>query len=676
MSTSKDPVAEAIPIDSSEQGDLTDVSSAVILAPKSPNPKITQTKVPHDGHSLVSPIETTEITNITSDSFTEVPNLVEIISKVLATTLHELKAVQVSPHMSVKSTISPASSVSKPVTHVAPVTKVAEGPPSDPSVEASLNFATRKAFHMTKPPSSVPAVVPSTASSESQKCSPPSDMSNNGDSFTDHQSSNEHSVFSRPSGLNDSAQNLAPKSFEPHDQPPSTPYFSPKPMVSFDVAKWTQQIKGVTIDDESYGSIISWYDMIQQGMVIASNKQNVMPELRNLYPTFSFANHILPPSTSSVYKSGYMEYLSMSKALRIHITHPSTIAKCCTVLISTRELHDEENDGFILLLKILGGVFPHLGGPHLDIVGEISSITARKSETFRSLLRQFVSTQKKLRLSGHQIPATALFEKYINIIKSHNQVFSLISPIHRSFHAHLKKHGPDVVYPHYTIKEVHEYLKDSGVDQDSLIGFKPKPHQMVGQAHAARVLPVHPQAHAAKFVDQELQGPQYSLPDPQANAASMALGAVPSKTSSRTRHTPCPVCFQRHPPLHCWARGSEFQPTWLMRNVEKYNALHKNEKVEPSYKDQSPPLRRPTFQAQANKSVTFDPSPRPPTPPLPQVPHEDVSVTPQYVPIPDADSLSSASAEEHHHSVTHPTCNMAKFASDTQVHDDESFLEA
>jgi len=674
MSTSKDPVANPIPLDSAETGAFTDVSSAVVLAPKSPNPKIPATTETHDGHSLVSPIEATEVTNITSDSFTEVPNLVEIISKVLATTLHELKAVQVSPHVSVKSTSSPTSSISKHLCHVPPLTKVAEGPPSDPSVEASLNFAARKAFHMVKPTSDVPTTLPSLGSSEDQKCSQPSDVSNNGDSFTDHQSSNEHSVFSHHSGPDDSAPHLAPKSIEPHTQPSSAPYFSPKPMVSFDVAKWTQQIKGVTIDDESYGSIISWYDMIQQGMIIASNKQNVMPELRNLYPTFSFANHILPPRTSSVYKSGYMEYCSMSKALRVHITHPSTIAKCCTVLISTKELHDEEHDGFVLLLKILGGVFPHLGGPHLDIVGEISSITARKSETFRSLLRKFVSTQKKLRLSGHHVPATALFEKYMNIIKSHNQVFSLISPIHRSFHAHLKKHGPDVVYPHYTIKEVHEYLKDSGVDPDSLIGYKPNQHQLVGQAHAANVLPVLPQAHAAKLVDHEMQGPQYFLPDPQANAASMALGAVPSKSSSRPRHPPCPVCFQRHPPLHCWARGSEYQPTWLMRNVEKYNALHKNEKVEPSYKDQSPPLRRPTFQAQANKSVTFDP--RPPTPPLPHAPQEDVSVTPQYIPIPDSDSLSSTSAEENHHSVTHPTCNMAKFGPDTHVNDDESFLEA
>ena len=671
MSTSKDPPQTTAPPISAEKGDLPESSPKVILAPKSPVPKITMNKEPNDGQSLASPIAQAEITNITSDTFTEVPNLVEIISKVLATTLHELKAIPTSPHVSVASTSSPVVSIPDPSCHVPPVSKVAVGPPSDPSLEASLNFATRKEFHEAKMQSRVPSTVTSTASSTNLKPSNPPALSNH-DTHSTTNHSHEDSVPSSTHSDHDMSDPLlAPKPVEPHYQESGTPFFSPKPMVTFDVAKWTQQIKGVTLDDESYASVISWYDMIQQGMIIASGKRNVMPELRDLTPSFSFADHILPPSTSSVYKSGYMEYLSMSKALRIHMTHPSTISKSCSVLTTTMELHDEENDGFDLLLKVLGGLFPHLGGPHLDIVGEISSLTARKSETFKSLLRKFIATQKKLRLSGHQIPATALFEKYINIIKAHPQVFTLISPIHRSFYEHVKKNGPDAIFHHYTIKEVHEYLKDSGIDPDSLIGYKPSQHQVYGQAHAANMLPVRPQAHAATFLHDEMQGPQYML-QPQAHAASMAL--VPYNPSSRTRHPPCSVCFQRHPPLHCWARGAEHQPTWLIRNVEKYNALHKNEKVEATYKDQPPPLRRPTFQAQANKSVSF--IPRSPTPPLTHPSQDDLSDAPNYISSSELDSDSVSSSTELHHSVTHPTCNMATVNPDLNLNEEESFLEA
>ena len=218
MSTSKDPPQTTVPPISAETGDLPDASSKGVLAPKSPVPKLTMNKDPHDGQSLASPIAQAEITNITSATFTEVPNLVEIISKVLATTLHELKAVHTSPHVSVASTSSPVVSIPDPSCHVPPVSKVAVGPPSDPSLEASLNFTTRKEFHDAKLLSQVPSTVTSHVSTTNLKPSDPPDLSNPDTHSTTNHSHGDSVPSSTHSDHDMSDPLLAPKSVGTHYQ--------------------------------------------------------------------------------------------------------------------------------------------------------------------------------------------------------------------------------------------------------------------------------------------------------------------------------------------------------------------------------------------------------------------------------------------------------------------------
>jgi len=84
------------------------------------------------------------------------------------------------------------------------------------------------------------------------------------------------------------------------------------------------------------------------------------------------------------------------------------------------------------------------------MVKEISSITSSKNETLNSLLYKFF-LERKLYLSGHKIPATALVQRYMSIIQLNIQVFALLSPIYRSFHDHLRHFGPDTTLKQYSI---------------------------------------------------------------------------------------------------------------------------------------------------------------------------------------------------------------------------------
>ena len=572
----------------------------------------------------------------------------------------------------------------------------AKGPPSDPVVFEAQNFAARKSFHFAQPPAYEEAGALDTSglrksthvprASSQRPSSVPDSFSHGPDpSFRSQAFASEHVTNATNSHHLPEEPILAPNMAFMEPQSHSSRKFvppSPKPMISFDVAKWAREIKDVTIKNKSYDDVVAWYDTIQQAMLIATSSGYLMPDIEELTTDFDFAKHILPPQISSVFKAGYDHYVSMAKALRLHITKPETIKESCTNLIVQRDLHKHNKDGFVLLLKILCKVFPHLGGPQINVVKEIGTIRPSKNETFDSLLYKFVVLNRKLQLSGHRLPATLLFEQYLSIIKGNRDVYSLVSPIYRSFYLHVRRYGPDVEFMEYDIPEVHDYLIVSGIDTTSQI-YTPQvpPKPTFAQTHSASLL--IPQANAASYSDfkYEEQGPPEVPFSPQANAAAMALGRQPSPRG-RTRVPPCPVCFQRHPVNHCWVRGPKYQPVWLQRNFAKYKALHKDDdSVEEAYKNQPPPLRHASISAQANKSVCFaqpsynDLRPLPPPPVVP-VNQQDDEHRSLVLHNKSPDETSSFSYQEMHDSVTRPECRMAKDDLPNYFNEEDSFIEA
>jgi len=605
----------------------------------------------------------------------------------------DLSATALAPHVSSQGV--PSGSRPTPL-------HVSRGPPTDLSLEKSSNFALRKAFHGVGGfPPDASFAVPSPAVTHGAKPSPSSSPIRPvlQHSFLDATpkspfSAQAESQFDRPPGPESSINMRVPAGTSPPHDPSQVPPvvtparvlpYSPKPMISFEISKWTKEMKDITVEDESYDALISWYDFIQQAMIIATGRSNIMPELQDLTKLFVFSSHILPHKISSVYKAGLLEYVSMAKALRIHILKPGTISKTCTQLIEKRDLHKNERDGFTLLLTVLGAVFPHLGGPHLDVISEISSI---------QVLHRFMNMERKLTLAGHQVPATALFQRYLSLVKTNQQIFALISPIQRHFHEHLRIYGPDVRFPRYSIPDVHEYIKASGIDTESIImkhtssSFQKK---SFSQAHQANQIIV-PQASAAVYdpsLDVQGPSPPMVLPtyghnacSPQANAAAMAQNHALKPYAGR-RSEPCPVCYQRHPPLRCWARGLSFQPLWLQRNVAKYNALHNSDVIDEQYKNQPPPLRRAQVSAQANKSVSFSnmedvgySTNVSHTPPLLHSPPPPSSSHLSHIPGDDTSLLSRLSDQEYNQSVSNPVCNMAQTQLQVSENDDLSFIEA
>ena len=74
-----------------------------------------------------------------------------------------------------------------------------------------------------------------------------------------------------------------------------------------------------------------------------------------------------------------------------------------------------------------------------------------------------------------------------------------------------------------------------------------------------------------------------------------------------TRRPQCTICHEYHHETKCPHRGPEWKPKWLIQNVTKYNAIHKDQPNK-NLIEADPPLRYPntkTFQSQA-KGVKDD----------------------------------------------------------------------
>ena len=61
------------------------------------------------------------------------------------------------------------------------------------------------------------------------------------------------------------------------------------------------------------------------------------------------------------------------------------------------------------------------------------------------------------------------------------------------------------------------------------------------------------------------------------------------------RRTACTICNESHHETECPHRGAEWRPKWLVQNVTKYNAIHKDQ---PHKKiiEVDPPLRYPNIK--------------------------------------------------------------------------------
>ena len=138
---------------------------------------------------------------------------------------------------------------------------------------------------------------------------------------------------------------------------------------------------------------------------------------------------MVPPKVSASYKLGVTAYITMAKALKKKMMKPSVIHEDCLILRATRDQDVYENDGFKMLLNLLSSILPHLGGNCLGVVTEIIQLGLIQDNTFNTLYLKFYLLSRRLKISGHHVPATSLITRYFHITMGIVELKPLLAPI-------------------------------------------------------------------------------------------------------------------------------------------------------------------------------------------------------------------------------------------------------
>lgn len=84
------------------------------------------------------------------------------------------------------------------------------------------------------------------------------------------------------------------------------------------------------VDSEDTPSISAAYNSIQTGLIEATQRHHIIPDLSQLHAEFNISDYIFPPVHSPVYESSLAVFIFMSRALNKLLVDSKTFNTTCT----------------------------------------------------------------------------------------------------------------------------------------------------------------------------------------------------------------------------------------------------------------------------------------------------------------------------------------------------------
>lgn len=238
---------------------------------------------------------------------------------------------------------------------------------------------------------------------------------------------------------------------------------------------------------------------------------------------------------------------------------------------------------------------PQFGGPALDLLEELRSLTITDGEELEDFHERAQSLQTKLILSRVTIPSTLFFSHYLELLNTCPSLVPHLSVYNRDFAEHLRTAGDQTPFPE-GIDEVHEYLVSS----------------------------------------------RYPLTlNPSVDTHSDSIVPVANYGSSN-RHR-CEICDGPHDEDNCHKRGFNFVPPSIAKKAQRYNEVHGHSPKVPKKDTLQKPFRARHKKVEPAANVVEKSDPSPDKPPISQVPTE-INAPPTY---PDEDEPRSDDEDDN-----------------------------
>ena len=385
------------------------------------------------------------------------------------------------------------------------------------------------------------------------------------------------------------------------NQSRSTLFTAPLGYITFDRKTWNVLTKSNVCNSDDLDDIKSWYDDLRSTFFSSTQGREVLPDLQQLHSGYNFNQTILPAVHQSNFQCAKNEFDAMSNSLRVLLTRDKTFEKCLNIT-DLVTIHKSSSCGFDFLMKILCDIFPHLGGDNLDVVDQINGLYISSEDSISTFLSKTVKLERKLDNTGQHYPPNSIVYKFIKELRRSPTIAITISPIFLAYNEHISEHGQNVTFSK-TPYEIFKFLKKSGVDPFSPISIKGQPtSELTPTTCAARVSHNDSIPHYEKCEEEIV---------PSTNAAIVSSKKAPLYPPRRdTRHVKkpwnrtnkCKLCQKAHTHMECPHRGEEWSPIYIRQRVAKHNAMYPDEKPNPEYINQTPPLLAATTKSFAKKA--------------------------------------------------------------------------
>lgn len=304
----------------------------------------------------------------------------------------------------------------------------------------------------------------------------------------------------------------------------------------------------------------------------------------------------------------------MSNSLRTLLTKDKTFENNCDRIKVLVTIHKASSCGFDLLMKLLCDIFPHLGGDNIDVIDLINELRIKANDTLDSFLTKTVTLIRKIDNTKQVCPPNSIVHKFIKELRRDSNVEIKLSSIFLEYNNHIETHGPNVAFQKSPY-EIYKFLKRCGVQSDKTLAPGVVRNNEITPTTCAAT--IHVGSHDEDIqVDDELVTDS-TLVNPTtcaAIASSKNAPLYPPKRDTKNVRKPgsrskkCKLCYQSdHNHMKCPNRGPEWSPVYIHQRVAKHSAIYPDEKPDPEYINQTPPLLAATTKSFAKKADVIIP---------------------------------------------------------------------
>lgn len=411
---------------------------------------------------------------------------------------------------------------------------------------------------------------------------------------------------------------------------------------SFKASTFSTVTATSSFSNDAIPSIKAFYESIDIALT-ASNKHGVryLPNFRELKPSLPIKQQIYPPVSYSSYQAARQHLDFLASLLRQVLTRDDVAAKAPKVQAHLGAIKTGTKDGWEMLEYILRKMVPYLGALGFDPHAQIQLLVVRHGMKLYSFLGQAQSIQETLVLSGVDINPNVLLGQFLSQLMKCANMMPLIAPEQLKFNQFQSTFGQNKIYHDTSVQFLVDSLRQ-GCPEDTILQLSS------GSDHPAS--PTFSSGISSS--GDSLTRPQYAALAPSGSNVDDSVSDSPADESdaiqsfftaddediddmlkkmvspvlatldfdpdnadvrelvynAMTSHindsnpVPCEACGS---PFHgtdrCRARGFNFLPDWLQRQVKQINSTRGDKPLEPL--DQTRPApRKPAFALKKSPS--------------------------------------------------------------------------